>query len=118
MFGYSWSASAFLTIFLTAFAVCEEDSSFFEQITYFIEKACFLCFGPALCIFSIMGFLNEPTLTYFCMPHGLSEIRDPANICLLVIGTTIGIIVLCIYSLDKTNTMAETDFTDNESLFF
>ena len=78
----------------------------------------YLAFGPVLFLFCLFGFSALPSLAYECLPNRIGNKLNLMDVLILFICATMSFTILFMFSLSKVNRLAETDLSDDTSMFY
>ena len=116
---YAILASFTAFLFTMVVIVIDEFSAAFERAINAITTLMYVCFGPALLTFCVMGLRNITPLQRLCSLDGELSDRvntvDPAMLCC---ATVLSVIVLWCFSLQVTISTASEGLNDEQSPFF
>ena len=97
--------------------VCDEYSDTFERVVNGIIDYMYIVFGPVLFIFCMFGLVTLPGLSASCTEIS-GDHFNMMDVFILVMCTALSGLIVFIYSLQRTNTLAEKDLANEHSVFY
>ena len=116
--GYAINSAAVCLMLSFALMVFGEDHVRFNQCVDLIADYMYLAFGPVLFLFCLFGFSALPSLAYECLPNRIGNKLNLMDVLILFICATMSFTILFMFSLSKVNRLAETDLSDDTSMFY
>ena len=116
--GYAINSAAVCLMLSFALMVFGEDHVRFNQCVDLIADYMYVAFGPVLFLFCLFGFASLPNLAYECLPTRIGSRLNLMDVFILFVCAALSFTILFMFALGKINRLAETDLSDDTSLFY
>ena len=116
---YAILASFIAFLFTMSLVLFDEFSTAFDKAINAVTTFMYICFGPALLTFCIMGLGTISKLQKLCNYNGdLSDRVNTVDPAIIGCATVLSIVVLWCFSLQVTISTASASINDDKSAFF